>query len=145
MEMEKVKNILIPTDGSDHSLRAAELGISLAKVLGAKIFTIYAIDPIILEELTKGIEEKAVEKELKEKGERYLNYIVKLAEKEGLTAEAILAKGEPHDQIVYYAKSKGVNMIVMGTLGRRGTKRILIGSVTERVIEYAPCPVLVVR
>jgi len=143
--MEKVKNILIPTDGSDHSLRAAELGISLAKVLGAKIFTIYAIDPIILEELTKGIEEKAVEKELKEKGERYLNYIVKLAEKEGLTAEAILAKGEPHDQIVYYAKSKGVNMIVMGTLGRRGTKRILIGSVTERVIEYAPCPVLVVR
>jgi nucleotide-binding universal stress UspA family protein len=145
MKMEKIKKILIPTDGSDCSLRAAELGISLAKVLGAEIFAIYAIDPIILEELTKGVEEKSLEKELKEKGERHLNYVVRLAKKEGLKAEAILAKGEPYDQIVHYSKIKGVDMIVMGTYGRRGTKRILIGSVTERVIEYAPCPVLVVR
>jgi nucleotide-binding universal stress UspA family protein len=145
MEMEKVKNILIPTDGSDCSLRAAELGISLAKILGAKIFVIYAIDPVILEQLTRDVGKKGVEKELKEKGQRYLNHAAKLAEKEGLKAEAILAKGEPHDQIVHFAKSKGVNMIVMGTYGRRGMKRILIGSVTERVIEYAPCPVLVVR
>jgi nucleotide-binding universal stress UspA family protein len=145
MEMEKIKKILVPTDGSDCSLRAADLAISLAKVLGAEIFAIYAIDPIILEELTRGIKESDVEKELKEKGERYLNYVVKLAEKEGLKAEAILAKGEPYDQIVHYAKIKGVDMIVMGTYGRRGTKRILIGSVAERVIEYAPCPVLVVR
>ena len=145
MEMEKIKKILVPTDGSDCSLRATDLAISLAKVLGAEIFVIYAIDPIILEELTRGIKESDIEKELKEKGERYLNYVIKLAEKEGLKAEEILAKGEPHDQIVHYAKIKGVDMIVMGTYGRRGTKRILIGSVTERVIEYAPCPVLVVR
>lgn len=143
--MEKIKKILIPTDGSDCSLRAASLGISLAKVLDAEIFAMYAIDTVILEELTKGMDEKNVEKELKEKGERYLNYVVKLAEKEGLKAEAILAKGEPYDQIVHNAKIKGVDLIVMGTYGRRGTKRILIGSVTERVIEYAPCPVLVVR
>jgi nucleotide-binding universal stress UspA family protein len=143
--MEKVKRILIPTDGSDCSLRAAAFGISLAKILGAEIFAIYAVDTIILEELTKSTEEKDVEKELKEKGERYLTYVVKLAEKEGLKAEAILAKGEPHDQIVHNAKTKGVDLIVMGTYGRRGTKRILIGSVTERVIEYAPCPVLVVK
>ena len=143
--MEKIKKILIPTDGSDCSLRAATLGISLAKVLDAEIFAMYAVDTIILEELTKGMDEKNVEKELKEKGERYLNYVVKLAEKEGLKAEAILAKGEPYDQIVHNAKIKGVDLIVMGTYGRRGTKRILIGSVTERVIEYAPCPVLVVR
>lgn len=143
--MEKVKRILIPTDGSDCSLRAAAFGISLAKILGAEIFAIYAVDTIILEELTKSTEEKDIEKELKEKGERYLNYVVKLAEKEGLKAEAILAKGEPHDQIVHNAKTKRVDLIVMGTYGRRGTKRILIGSVTERVIEYAPCPVLVVK
>jgi nucleotide-binding universal stress UspA family protein len=143
--MEKIKKILIPTDGSDCSLRAAELGISLAKVLGAKIIVIYAIDPIILDELARGLKEKEVEKELREKGKRYLNYVVGLAEKEGLKAETILAKGEPHDQIVNCAKTKGADMIVMGTYGRRGTRRILIGSVTERVIEYTPCPVLVVR
>ncbi len=143
--MEKVKNILIPTDGSECSLRAAELGISLAKVLGAEILAIYVIDTLILEEIAKGAEKEVVEKELKEKGERYLKYVTGLAEKEGLKAEAILAKGEPHDQIVHYAKSKGASLIVMGTYGRRGTERILIGSVAERVIEYAPCPVLVVR
>lgn len=143
--MKKVKRILIPTDGSDCSLRAAAFGISLAKILGAEIFAIYTVDIIILEELKKGAEEKDIEKELKEKGERYLNYVIKLAEKEGLKAEAILAKGEPYDQIVHNAKTNGVDLIVMGTYGRRGTKRILIGSVTERVIEYAPCPVLVVK
>lgn len=143
--MEKVKRILIPTDGSDCSLRAAAFGISLAKILGAEIFAIYAVDIIILEELKKGAEEKDIEKELKEKGERYLNYVIKLAEKEGLKAEAILAKGEPYDQIVHNAKTNGVDLIVMGTYGRRGTKRILIGSVTARVIEYAPCPVLVIK
>lgn len=82
---------------------------------------------------------------MKEKGERYLDYVVESAEKEGIKAEAILAKGEPHDQIVFFAKNKGIDLIVMGSYGRRGTKRILIGSVTSRVIEYAPCPVLVVK
>lgn len=143
--MEKIKKILIPTDGSECSSRATEAGISLAKVLGAEIYAIYAIDPIIVDELTKGIGTPDIKKELREKGERYLNYVVKSAEKAGLKANAILAEGEPHDQIIHYAKIKGIDMIVMGTYGRRGTKRILIGSVTERVIEYAPCPVLVVR
>jgi nucleotide-binding universal stress UspA family protein len=145
MKMEKVKKILVPTDGSDCSLRAAELGISLAGVLGAEIVAIYVIDTVILEEISKGVEKEVVEKELKEKGECYLKYVAELAEKEGLKAEVILAKGEPHDQIVHYARSKGADMIVIGTYGRRGAERILIGSVAERVIEYAPCPVLVVR
>lgn len=143
--MEKMKKILIPTDGSGCSLRAAEIGISLAKILGGEIFAIYAIDTVILKEITKSIGSTDVEIELKEKGERYLDYVIDLAKKEGLKAEAILAKGEPYDQIIDFAKNKAIDIIVMGTYGRRGTKRILIGSVTERVIEYSPCPVLVVK
>jgi nucleotide-binding universal stress UspA family protein len=143
--MDMIKKILIPTDGSDYSLRAAEFGIYLAKVFGAEVITIYVVDAVILEEIAKTSEKTVVERELKEKGECYLNYVTRLAEKEDLKAEAILARGEPHDQIVHYAKSLGVNLIVMGTYGRRGADRILIGSVAERVIEYAPCPVLVVR
>jgi nucleotide-binding universal stress UspA family protein len=140
-----IKKILIPTDGSDYSMRAAELGILLAKVFRAKVVTIYVVDTVILEEIARTTEKTAVERELKEKGESYLKYVAGLAEKEGLQAEAILARGEPHDQIVHYAKSLGADLIVVGTFGRRGADRILIGSVTERVIEYAPCPVLVVR
>jgi nucleotide-binding universal stress UspA family protein len=140
-----MKRILIPTDGSDCSLRAAEIGISLAKILGAEIFAIYVIDTMILEELTRSMGKRDIEKELEEKGERYLNHVIDSAKKEGLKAETILEKGEPYDQIILYAKTKHIDIIVMGTYGRRGTKRILIGSVTGRVIEYSACPVLVVK
>ena len=60
--MEKMKRILIPTDGSGCSLRAAEIGISLAKILGGEILSIYAIDTVILEELTRSIGTKDIEK-----------------------------------------------------------------------------------
>lgn len=144
-EMENIRKILVPTDGSNCSLRAAELAIRLAKIFRAEILAIYVIDTVILEEIAKIAEREVAEKELKEKGERYLNYIIRSAEKEGLKVETLLTKGEPYDKIVQYAKSSGVDLIVMGTYGRRGAERILIGSVAERVIEYAPCPVLVVR
>jgi len=144
-QSEKIERILVPTDGSDCSLRAAELAIRLAKVFEAEILVIYVIDTVILNEITRGVEKGAVEKELKEKGQRYLDYIVKQAEKEGLKAKSVLTKGEPHDQIVRHARNHKADLIVMGTYGRRGAERILIGSVAERVIEYAPCPVLVVR
>jgi len=144
-ELDKIKKILVPTDGSDCSLRAAQLAIYLAKMFESEIFVIYVIDTVILDEISRGGEKEAVEKELEEKGHRYLNYIVKQAEREGLKANSILVRGEPYDQIVRYARNLGVGLIVMGTYGRRGAERILIGSVAERVIEYAPCPVLVVR
>jgi nucleotide-binding universal stress UspA family protein len=143
--MDMIKKILIPTDGSDYSVHAAEFGIYLAKAFRAKVITIYVVDAVVLEEIARTGEKAVVERELKEKGKSYLNYITSLAEKEDLETESILVGGEPHDQIVLHAKSLGVNLIVMGTYGRRGADRILIGSVAERVIEYAPCPVLVVR
>ena len=91
-----MKKILIPTDGSDCSLRATTFAINFAKNCNAEIYAIYVVDTIILEELTRAIGTKDVEKELKEKGERYLDYVVESAEKEGIKAEAIIAKGEPH-------------------------------------------------
>ena len=68
-----------------------------------------------------------------------------LAEKEGVKATSMLVKGRPFEQIVNITKSFDIDLVVMGTYGRRGAERILIGSVAERVIEYAPCPVLVVK
>ena len=106
---------------------------------------IYVIDTVILNEISKGTEKAVIERELREKGDRYLKYVTEIAEKENLKVQSILTIGEPHDQIVNYADSLRVNLIVMGTYGRRGAARLLIGSVAERVIEYSPCPVLVVR
>jgi len=144
-EEKLLKRILIPTDGSDPSMRAADFAIKLADHFKAEIIAIYVIDRVILEEISKIHERHGLEEEIRRKAERCLNYIVKSAEKKGLKARSILVEGQPHDQIVRHAESFKADMIVMGSKGRRGMNRILIGSVAERVIEYAPCPVLVIK
>ncbi|MCL1977515.1 MAG: universal stress protein [Candidatus Bathyarchaeota archaeon] len=140
---ETIKLILVPTDGSGHSARAAEYAMSIAKAHDAKILAAFVIDTIVIDQLSRV--SPHVEEDLKKSGQNYANYIVNLAEKQGVTVESIITKGQPFEQILHLAKSKNVDLIVMGTTGRRSTDRILIGSVTQRVIEYSPCPVLVLR
>jgi len=145
LNFRNTQNILIPTDGSDYSLRAAEYGISIAKMLGAQIMVVYVLDEVVLEQISRVSEREEVERELKNNGQRYINYVLGLAEKEGVKAASIIAKGRPFEQIVHIAKGLKMDLIVMGTYGLRGSDRILIGSVAERVIEYSSCPVLVIK
>lgn len=140
-----IKKILIPTDGSTHSACAAECGISVAKMLGAQIVVVSVIDETVIEQFSKGPQCENVEQELKKDAQRNIKYILDLAEKEGIKGDSLLTKGRPFEQIVHLAKDLNIDLIVMGTSGRGGTNKILIGSVTERVIEYALCPVLVVK
>jgi len=142
---KNIQKILIPTDGSDYSMRAAEYGISIAKMLDAQIMVVYVIDDVVLDQISKVTEHEDVERELKQDGQRHINYVLGLAEKESVKATSLLAKGRPFDQIVHLAKEQNMDLIVMGTYGLKGAERILIGSVAERVIEYSPCPVLVVK
>lgn len=142
---KNVQKILIPTDGSDYSVRAAEYGIGIAKMLGAQVTVVYVIDEVVLDQIAKVTDRDSVERELKEDGQRYVNYVVSIAEKQGVKASSLLAKGRPFEQIVHLARGLNIDLIVMGTYGRRGAERILIGSVAERVIEYTSCPVLVIK
>ena len=145
LSFRNTKNILIPTDGSDYSLRAAEYGISVAEMLSAQIMVVYVIDEVVLDQISKVSERENIELELKKDGQRYINYVLGLAEKKGVKSAFTLAKGRPFEQIVNMAKELRIDLIVMGTYGLRGADRILMGSVAERVIEYSPCPVLVVK
>ena len=145
LNFRNIQNILIPTDGSDNSFRAAEYGVSIAKMLGAQIMVVYVLDEVVLEQISRVSEREEVERELKSDGQRYINYVLNLAEKEGVKAASIIAKGRPFEQIVHIAKGLKMDLIVMGTFGLRGSDRILIGSVAERVIEYSSCPVLVIK
>ncbi len=140
-----ITKILVPTDGSEPSDRAAEFAIRLAKKFNAEIISVYVIDRLIIDEVSKVHEKQELEEEIRKKAERSLNYVVKSAEIEGLKATSVLLEGTPYDQIIRQAETLKADIIVMGTTGRRGMERILIGSVAERVIEYAPCPVLVVK
>jgi len=148
LSFESVQKILIATDGSDCSVRAAEQGISIAKLLDAQVMVIYVIDDVVLDQVSKVTGREEAERELKQNGQRCINYVLSLARKEGVKEGCLLSKlaeGRPYEKIVSLAKKLNVDLIVMGTFGRSGSERPLVGSVTEQVIEHAPCPVLVVK
>ena len=142
---QTIKKILVPTDGSDYSIHAAEYAISIAKTHDAQIMVVYVLDEVVIDRFSKITEREDIEKELKADGQRYVNFILGLAEKEGVKASSLIVEGRPFEQIVHLSDGLEMDLIVLGTYGRRGAERILIGSVAERVIEYAHCPVLVVK
>jgi len=142
---QTIEKILVPTDGSEHSVRAAEYAISIAKTNDAQIMVIYVVDEVVVDQFSKVAERQAIERELKRDGQRYIHYIIGLAETEGVESSSMLVKGRPFEQILNLAKGLKIDLLVMGTYGHQGSERILMGSVAERVIQYSPCPVLVVK
>jgi nucleotide-binding universal stress UspA family protein len=124
-----LEKILVPTDGSIYSDLAVREAISIAKRIGSSLIalSVYKRDANYeLAEATIGI-------------------VKELAEKEGVKVEALTLKGEPHEVIVNTVEKKQAGFMVVGSYGRSGLERLLMGSVTERVIGHAGCPILVVR
>jgi len=138
----KHEKILVAVDGSKYSEMAFTQAINIAKACRSSLFVISVI-PLYPGSLALGaptVVEK-MEKETREILERAKDQ----ATKENVPCETIVHEGgQPHEFIVEEAKKKKIDVIVMGTHGRTGLKKLLMGSVTERVIGYAPCTVLVV-
>lgn len=156
--MNTVKHIMIATDGSDLSLKAAVFGGDLARALGASVSVVMvlderavipqawgavgfpgteALDPISTEDVRRFLEEKALANELE-----------KTAAAVG-TLDAEPAKvvlwGHQADQICDFAEDNGADMILLGSHGRTGIKRAILGSVSHSVANRAPCAVTIVR
>lgn len=139
--------ILVPIDGSNYSMKAGEYGIGLAKSYGAKVISLYVIDEASVKSLKRlsGEDEQTLRHKLHREGEACLRTLHKRASEEGVELTEVIKEGLPHRAIVELAQEEEVDLIVIGKVGQRGPRRILIGSVTERVLEAAKCPVLVVR
>jgi len=123
------RNILVATDGSSHSIAAASEAIGIAKRCGSNIITISAMHS----------------EEGSEEAKAHVRQVVEMAQKEGITAEALTPIGRSHDVIVEIAGGRSVDLIVMGSYGKTGIKKFLMGSSTEKVIGHASCAVLVVK
>lgn len=139
------KNVLIPTDGSNAAEIAVKQGIGLAKAIGAKVSGLYVIDTSTF----IGVPTEAIWENMKglleEEGKSTLSRMEKMAEESGVEHEMILNEGSPHKNIIQTAEEKEVDLIVMGTAGRVGLDRFLLGSVAEKVVRTAPCSVMVVH
>jgi nucleotide-binding universal stress UspA family protein len=145
--------ILLPTDGSKYAEKAAEHAIWIASQSDAEIIVLNVMDTSSLvglpaEDLTVRVTEI-----LKEEAHKSLDKVEDLVrefkKEEGLTKDIKLIKetkeGSPADVILKTVEDEGVDLIVMGTSGKHGLDRFLLGSVTEKVVRSANCPVLAVH
>jgi len=135
------KKILLATDGSKYSAAAADKAIDLAKAYGGELAVVSVVD--VNEEFQTTAPE-AVEKMIK-KSRETVQAIKDRAEAAGVAAEGFVGEGNSHSVIINLAKEKNSNLIIMGSHGRSGLGRLLMGSVTEKVIGHTACPVLVVK
>lgn len=140
-------HLLVPTDGSQGSLLAGRLAVDLLRGGSGRLTLLYVVDRAVLNELRRFGErsEGEVESELREHGRRYLDLLRRQAADAAIAVETVEREGDPFEEIVALARERGVDLIVMGHVGQRGTRRVLLGSVTQRVLDFAHCPVLVVK
>lgn len=141
------KRILLPTDGSELSLKAIHLGVDLAKSCGASVFALHVVPPVqtiaYIAEMMASLEFNYA-KEASRYAERYLDQVREIAEKAGVPFDRRLVFGEqPYQAIVQAAKEQQCNLIVMAAHSWEGLARILMGSETHKVILKAEVPVLV--
>jgi len=137
----RMEKLMVATDGSEYSESAVKEAINLAKICSSKLF---AVSIIITSLEFPTVVPQVMEKEEKEARE-HLESIKSRAAKECVDCEIIIHRSkEPFQDIVNDAARNEVDMIIIGTHGRTGLKRLMMGSVTAKVIGHAPCKVMVI-
>jgi nucleotide-binding universal stress UspA family protein len=144
------KRILVPIDGSPTSNLGLNEAIKLAKDQGAKLRLFHLVDEYIAVSSGDGVmlDTGDLLESLRQGGKKIIEKAEALARRNGLTPESVMIEsfgGRAADYIVEQAKKWGADLIVLGTHGRRGVKRLVMGSDAEHVVRMARVPVLLVR
>lgn len=144
------KRIVVPLDGSEFSFRAAEYAINLARLTDGEIICVHAVvDVPYMEYLGPGIVNMSrYMDEAKEQAEKWFSQVrTSASTKEGVKVrgDTIFNLTSVAESILRYASEQKADLIVTGTRGRAGLKRVVLGSVASAIVAHADCPVLVVR
>ncbi len=138
------ERIMIATDGSKHSERAAEMGLELARLSGGAITVVYVADTGRLSHLPEDMALASIRDLLIKEGEEATDYIEEMAKRAGVACTKMVIEGHPGDELVRFADESGANVIVLGSCGRSGLDKFLLGSVAEKVVRTSRVPVLTV-
>lgn len=148
--MIALKKILVATDFSEPSEAALAYGRELARSFSAKLTVLYVVEDVLTR--AYGIDGGVVmsdpdlQAQIEEASRKQIDASISDEDRRELKAEGtIVVSNTPAAAIVSYARDAAIDLIVMGTHGRGGVAHLLMGSVTERVVRTAPCPVLTVR
>lgn len=137
------EKVLIATDGSEKNKSAVEEAVKIARACGSTIYAVYVMD----ESLMKSAIEVPIAEDLygkiREEGEKAVNWVKETAQ--DVNMETFILSGRPARAITEFAEQKNVDLIVVGTQGKSGIERFLLGSVADEVIRTAGCPVLTIK
>jgi len=148
------ERILIATDGSKNAKLAAATGIELAKISGGAVLIVYVADIskyISSAGLTPpfgGVSPDVIDNvaaSLKEAGVKATLEVDELAKASGVKSERLIVEGNPPNEILKIAGDNKIDVIVIGSIGKTGLEKFLIGSVAEKVVHNSKLPVLIVR
>jgi len=136
------RRMLIGYDGSPQSEKAVEIAFSLAHCIDSTVLVLAVARP---PEPATSVELEAVLDDAKEHYQEGFKKILEKARAHDLNVETDMAVGHPGEQIIHRAEKDGIDLIILGRRGRSMISRMMLGSVSERVLRYAHCPVMVVN
>ena len=148
----RISKILVAIDGSEHSFKASKYALELAKSFGAQLYAVTvtyfpASDHLSQKEvLSKSLVEDSSNNSMKDAGNWYENFTQNAKEVNIQLKIELINSARPVDYVILeYAEEQKVDLIVVGTKGRTGFKKLLFGSIASSIVTYAHCPVMVVK
>ena len=141
-----IHHILVPTDFSAYADQALEYAMALAQALQARLtlLHVFHLSPLSVGDMPPAVLITTLQ-EMETTAQQRMQATLARVHHAGLHADSAIMEGIPLQTILDTAHARGVDLIVMGTHGRTGLTHVLMGSVAEKVVRLAPCPVLVVR
>lgn len=141
MKRNPYRKILLATDGSENAKSAACSGLEIARSTGAEVYAVYVAGI----SCCSSIMPESYDWEIGKEGSEAVTEIEDMGKEIGLKVNSVLLQGHPAQEILDFAEKNNIDMIVMGTQGKAGIDRFLLGGVTEKVVRHAKAEVLVVR
>ena len=151
------KKIMIATDGSTCSMLAADKGIELALLSRGTVYAIYVVSTAYLSPLNRdyfsfaGLNPyyepmyETMHETMIKQGQQAVDYVKSLGKTNGINVEPVLLEGNPSEELIRYAEEEQMDIIIMGTIGKKGLDRLLLGSVTGNLVHHSKVPVMVIR
>ncbi|AKB50952.1 Universal stress protein [Methanosarcina barkeri str. Wiesmoor] len=137
------EKILIATDGSEKNKSAVEEAVKIARACGSTVYAVYVMDESLMKSAIEVPIAEDLYRRIREEGEEAVNGVKEIAQ--GVNLETFILSGRPARAITEFAEQKEVDLIVVGTQGKSGIERFLLGSVADEVIRTAGCPVLTIK
>ncbi len=147
MESTIFRKIMIATDGSELVKRAVDLAIEIAKLSEAKLYAVHviALEGNSIIHSRDEEQKKALKEQLIVEGKKATDYVENIGRTANVGVESTILEGKPANEIIDFAEKNDIDLIVVGTHGKTGIQKFLIGSVSENVVMHSERAVLVAR